>query len=77
MDSFMPAFAEFAEQIIDLLPTSPTVDSEALEALRTYAGYINYFVPVGAYMTFLGATLVCLAIYYGARVLLNWLKVIS
>lgn len=77
VDGFMSAFAEFAEGILELLPTSPTIDNEALETLRLFSGYINYFIPVGPYMTFLGGVLVCLAIYYGARVLLRWLKVIA
>lgn len=77
MDSFFSAFQTFAGQILGLLPQSPTVDSAALETLSTYAGYINYFIPVGQYLTFLSALLVCLAVFYVAQILLRWLKVIS
>lgn len=77
MDSFLSAFQQFAGQILTLLPKSPTVDNEALQTLATYAGYINYFIPVGAYLTFLAGCLACLAVYYAAQIILRWVKVIS
>lgn len=74
---FQQFWNSFAGTITSLLPASPTIDNAALEVLATYSGYINYFVPVGAYLTFLSALLVAVAAYYAAMVILRWTKLIS
>lgn len=73
---FSQFWNSFAGTIVNLLPTSPTVDNVALETLATYSGYINYFIPVGQYLTFLSALLVAVAAYYAVMVILRWIKLI-
>lgn len=73
---FSQFWSSFAGKVVDLLPTSPTIDSAALQTLATYSGYINYFIPVGQYLTFLSALLVAVAAYYAVMVILRWIKLI-
>lgn len=77
MDGFIKAWQSFSGQILQMLPQSPTLDSDAMEALSKYAGMVNYFIPVGRFMTYFSALLSAVAVYYVASVILRWLKVIS
>lgn len=74
---FGQMWQSFAGRILELLPQSPTVDSEALAVLARYAGYINYFFPVGKFLAFVSAVLTAVAIYYLAMVILRFIKVIG
>lgn len=76
-DSFQKAWADLGANIIGLLPTSPTIDSEALQALSKYAAYVNYYIPIGPFLTYFSALLAAVAVYYVVSVILRWLKVIS
>lgn len=76
MDGFLDAWRSFSGQILDMLPTSPTLDSDAISALAEYAGYINYFFPVGKFAAYFSALLTCCLAYQAASVILRWLKVI-
>lgn len=77
MDVFLQAWQSFAGKILSMLPQSPTIDNAALETFAQYAGYVNYFIPVGAYLTFLAGLLAAVAVYYVAMVILRWLKLIT
>lgn len=77
VDSFLKAWENFGDDILSMLPDSPTVDSAALQALADYAGYINYWVPVGPFLTFFSGLLASVGVYYMAMVILRWLKVIA
>lgn len=75
MDTFfLTWWNSFASSILEILPDSPTIDNGALAAFAEYAGYINYFIPVGKYLSFLSALLVAVSVYYGSMVILRWLK---
>lgn len=74
---FSDAWNSFAGKLAEILPRSPTVDSEALQTLSQYASYINYFFPVGKFLAFVTAVLLCVAGYYAVMVILRWIKAIS
>lgn len=76
MDAFLQAWQSFADKVISMLPQSPTIDNAALQTFARYAGYVNYFIPVGPYLTFLSGLLAVVAIYYVTMVILRWIKVI-
>lgn len=76
MDTFMQFWHSFSSVILEILPDSPTIDSDVLASLAEYAGYINYWVPVGPYLTFFSALLSCVAVYYLAVVILRCLKLV-
>lgn len=77
MDIFIRAWQSFASVILSLLPQTPTISSETLETIRTYAGYINYFIPVGNYLVFLSALLLAIMGYYIAMPILRLMKLIG
>lgn len=77
IDTFQKAWESFSGTILGMLPTSPTVDSDALAALSSFTGYINYFIPVGPFLTFAGALLSVVAGYYLTMAILRWLKLIG
>lgn len=77
MDLFMRFWTSFAGSLLELLPPSPTVNNAALEAFRTYVGYINYFVPIGPYLMFLSGLLGALAGYNAVLPILRNLKLIK
>lgn len=76
MDGFISAWQSLSGKIVELLPTSPTLDSDVLDALSKYAGVVNYFIPVGAFLTYFSALLSAVGVYYVVSVILRWLKVI-
>lgn len=77
MEALQRAWESFAGKVLELLPASPTIDNEALRVIAQYAGYINYFFPVGKFLVFLSATLVIVGAYYLAMAILRILRVIS
>lgn len=77
MDTFLSFWSSFAGGLLELLPQSPTVDNAALETIRSYAGYINYFIPVGGYLKFFSVFLVSLSVYYSAMTILRFMRLIK
>lgn len=73
---FASMWASVVGVLVDLLPRSPTIDSDAMAALAQYAGYINYFFPVGDFLRFSSALLVAAGVYYAVMVILRLVKVI-
>ena len=74
---FSKMWDSFAGKLAEILPRSPTVDSEALETVSRYAAYINYLFPVGKFLAFVMVVLSCVAGYYAVMVILRWIKAIS
>lgn len=74
---FGRVWQSFAGRVLELLPQSPTVDSEALETLSRYASYINYVFPVGKFLAFVSLTLVAVGAYYLAMIVLRMIKLIG
>lgn len=76
MGDFLQGWSNFSGTILGFLPNSPVINSDAIATFSQFAGYINYFIPVGAYLTFLSTLLVVVAVYYAAMVILRWLNII-
>lgn len=67
----------FLALLLDLLPLSPFTDFiDSLEQLP-YLGYINWFIPVGRFITIGTVWLGAITIYYMLSILLRWLKAID
>lgn len=77
METFLRFWRSFAADIISKLPQSPTIDSEALEVVRTYAGFINYVFPVGKFLAYVSAILVCAAVFYLYKVIMRQMRLIA
>lgn len=74
---FQRIWQSFAGRVLELLPQSPTVDSEALEIIARYASYINYVFPVGKFLAFVSLVLAAVAVYYLAMIVLRMLRLIG
>ena len=78
-DALSDALVDLAVSIVELFPASPfTVldelgNSEVYEWLRM----VNWFVPIGTFVSILEAWLTCVAVYYAYQIVLRWIKVIE
>lgn len=67
----------FLALVLKLLPLSPFSEFiDELEQLE-YLGYINWFFPIGRFITIATAWLACITLYYMCSILLRWLKAID
>lgn len=78
-DALSDTLVSFAVSVVELFPASPfTVldelgNSEVYEWLRM----VNWFVPIGTFVSILEAWLTCVAVYYVYQIVLRWIKVIE
>ena len=78
-DALSDALVDLAVSIVELFPASPfTVldelgNSEVYEWLRM----VNWFVPIGTFVSILEAWPTCVAVYYVYQIVLRWIKVIE
>lgn len=78
-DALSDPLVSFAVSVVELFPVSPfTVldelgNSEVYEWLRM----VNWFIPIGTFVSILEAWLVCVALYYMYQIVLRWIKVIE
>ena len=78
-DALSDALVDLAVSIVELFPASPfTVldelgNSEVYEWLRM----VNWFVPIGTFVSILEAWLTCVAVYYVYQIVLRWIRVIE
>lgn len=77
MEGFLQFWQSFAGDIVSRLPQSPTVDSEVLETIAAYAGYVNYVFPVGKFLVYASGLLVAVGVYYLVMIVLRMIRVIS
>ncbi|GHU95350.1 hypothetical protein FACS1894208_08010 [Clostridia bacterium] len=73
INTFLKSVGDVTQSAFDLLPGCPfswTFDLDN-EVLR----FINWLIPVGEMMGIAAGWLVCIGIWYGASILLRWLKV--
>lgn len=77
MNEFLQFWQSFAGDVVSRLPQSPTVDSEALETIALYAGYVNYIFPVGKFLAYASSLLVAVGVYYLVMIVLRMIRVIS
>lgn len=56
--------------LLELLPNDPFVNyiDSAVEAYSEYAGYLNYFVPVGRLADITGVWISAISVYYAYRI---------
>ena len=78
-DALSDALVDLAVSVIELFPASPFTildelsNSEVYEWLRM----VNWFIPIGTFVSILGGWLVCVAVYYAYQIVLRWIKVIE
>ena len=78
-DALSDALVDLAVSVIELFPASPFTildelsNSEVYEWLRM----VNWFIPIGTFVSILEGWLVCVAVYYVYQIVLRWIRVIE
>lgn len=67
----------FLDLLLKLLSPSPFAPFIANLKEVPYLGYINWFIPVGAFVKIGTAWLVAIAVYYLYMVIARWVKLLS
>lgn len=78
-DALNDALVSFAVSVIELFPASPFLVLDELSNSQVYEWlrFLNWFVPVGTFVSILEAWLSGIAIYYVYQIVLRWVKVIE
>jgi hypothetical protein len=61
---------------LNLLPDSP-FQQQQFEGLEMLFGYVNWFVPVGDIIVFMGVYLSAVAVWYGVRWVLRFVRYVK
>lgn len=78
-DTLSDALVSFAVSVIELFPTSPfgILDEMSGSDFYEWLRFVNWFVPIGTFISILEGWLVCVAAYYAYQIVLRWIKVIE
>lgn len=78
-DTLSDAVVSFAVGIIELFPASPFGVLDELSGSIAYEWLqsLNWFIPVGTFVSIFEAWLSGIAIYYVYQIVLRWVKVIE
>ncbi len=78
-DALTDALVGFAVKVVELFPASPftVLDELANSEVYEWLQFLNWFVPVGTFVSILESWLVCVAAYYVYQIALRWVKVIE
>lgn len=70
-------FDNLGNAVLSLLPLSPFTDIINELEQMPFLGYINWFLPIGTFVSIASAWLVAIGLYYTYVIVARWLKVIS
>jgi len=78
-EALSDALVSFAVGVIELFPASPFAVLDELSNSEVYdwLRMVNWFVPIGTFVSILESWLACVAAYYVYQVVLRWVKVIE
>ena len=78
-DTLSDAVVSFAVSVINLFPASPfgILDSLSGTVAYEWLQFLNWFIPVGTFVSILEAWLSGVAVYYIYQIVLRWIKVIE
>ena len=70
---------DYAEKLLHFLPTSPfrPFIMEVRNSFSTFAGYINYFIPIGFFIDVFYAWMIAVFAFYAYSLLMRWVKMIG
>ena len=74
MSELLNYFAEFLKSVLPLSPFKSYIS--ALESMP-YLGYLNYFIPISAFIAIGQAWLIAIGMYYLYSIILRWIKAIG
>lgn len=73
----MSIITTFFEWVKGLLPTSPFVHYINMMQDLPYLGYLNWFIPIGTFISIGQAWLVSVGLFYIYMTVLRWIKAIE
>lgn len=77
LDQFVDMMGRWANEIVNFLPLSPFHDYLVAFRDLPWLGYINWVVPVGAFIKIGSSWLVAIGIYYVYSAVLRWIGAID
>lgn len=77
MNELQSLWNSFAGLLVSVLPTSPFQEYISDFVPPSWLGYLNWFLPVGTFLSILSAWLVAIGLYYLYSVIARWIKVIQ
>ena len=78
-DALSDTLVSLAVSVIELFPASPFTVLDELSSSDVYEWLrmVNWFIPIGTFVSILEAWLTCVAVYYVYQIVLRWIKVIE
>lgn len=78
-DALSDTLVSLAVSVIELFPASPFTILDELSSSDVYEWLrmVNWFIPIGTFVSILEAWLSGVAIYYIYQIVLRWIKVIE
>lgn len=78
-DALSDALVSFAVSVVELFPASPfgVLDEIGNSQVYDWLRMVNWFIPIGTFVSILEAWLTCVAVYYVYQIVLRWIKVIE
>ena len=77
LDKLGSTFSDLWDKLLDVLPKSPISYLEADPEVKVILSYVNYFIPISAFISMLEVWLVAVAAYYALQLILRWFKMIE
>lgn len=68
---------KFLSGLLSVLPLSPFTEIISSLGAMPFLGYLNWFIPIGAFLKIGSAWLAAIGLYYLYSVIARWVKLIS
>lgn len=81
-DSISEALVALLVEVLEIFPESPfvfidSIETSSLANFSVIMSYINWFIPVGAFVKIFGVWLTAVGVYYIYQIVLRWAKMIE
>lgn len=78
-DALSDTLVDLAVSVIEIFPASPfgILDELSGSVAYEWLQFLNWFIPVGTFVSIFEAWLTGVAIYYIYQIVLRWIKVIE
>lgn len=77
MENFLNMMSNWAQDLVNLLPMSPFRQYIDAFSGLPYLGYINWLIPVGAFIKIGSSWLAVITVYYIYSAILRWVGAID
>lgn len=77
LDFMMELLNRFGDMLSKVLPLSPFQSYIKSFSNLPYLGYLNWFLPIGAFVKIGMAWLVAIGIFYMYSIIMRWVKMID